>query len=101
MAWKRTVAKGSVSSNRLEWVGGGDADIYSKPGRRTRVTLEVSNIRPAENDESVLVDVFYSVKEMRKNYTFLRWSTIAELPIPLDAVRHKTRVINVRGYDES
>jgi hypothetical protein len=101
MPWHETIASAQYSSGRLEHAGGGDADVYTQPGRTTLVTLETSNIRPAEDWRSVYVDVYYSVKEMRKNNTFLRWRGTAELPIPIDATRHRVLLRDVRNYQNS
>ena len=101
MVWRQTVAESDYTSGRLTWAGGGDADVYTKPGRTTKVDLVVDNIRPAEDWKSILVDVFYSVKEMARNNTFLRWRGTAELPIPIDAQRGRIQLMDVRDFSRS
>lgn len=101
MPWEKTIATKEVASNRLEWAGGGDPDVYTKPGRTTRVSLVADNIRFNEDGMSVLVDIYYSVKEMRKNHTFLRWRSTEALPIPRDARNHTMEIMDVRGFDRS
>jgi hypothetical protein len=99
MAWQQTVAQTDYASGRLEWAGGGDPDVYTKPGRTTQVTLVANNVRPAEDWKSVFVDVYYSVKEMASNNTFLRWRGTATLPIPIDARR--MRLMDVRDVNRT
>jgi hypothetical protein len=99
MPWQQTTAATHYTSGRLEWAGGGDADVFTKGGRTTRVTLIADNIRPADDWRSVLVDIFYSVLEMRSNNTFLRWRGTAELPVPTNAQRRRMRLMNVRNYN--
>jgi hypothetical protein len=101
MAWRSTIAKSDYASERLEWAGGGDPDVYTKPGRSTRVTLAASNIRPAEDWRSVLVDVYYDVFEMRRNNTFLRWRGTAELPIPVDAIKGRMQLMDVTAFNKT
>ena len=101
MAWRQTVAETNYTSGRLDWAGGGDPDVYTKPGRTTKVELVVDNIRPAEDWRSVLVDVYYSVKEMARNDTFLRWRGTAELPIPIDAQKGRIQLMDVRDFNKS
>jgi hypothetical protein len=98
MPWQETLAKASYSSGRMKFSGGGDADIYSKPGRQTRVELRTSNIRADDQWKNVLIDVYYSVKEMRSNNTFLTWSGTAALPIPLDSTRYTVAIKDIRNY---
>ena len=101
MAWQKTVAQTDYASGRLEWAGGGDPDVYTKPGRTTQVTLVANNVRPAEDWKSVFVDVYYSVKEMANNNTFLRWRGTATLPIPIDARKGRMRLMDVRDVNRT
>lgn len=101
MTWVNTIAETNYSSGRLAWIGGGDADVYTKPGRSTRVNLRADNIRPSDDWRAVLVDVEYTVTEMRQNNTMLQWRGTARLPIPADARSHRIQVMDVRGYDRS
>ena len=101
MAWVNTIAQTNYTSGRLAWIGGGDPDVYTKPGRSTRVSLRADNIRPADDWRAVLVDVQYTVTEMRSNDTMLQWRGTARLPIPADALPHRMQVMDVRGYDRS
>ncbi len=82
MPWQETPATSNYSPGRLKFAGGGDADVHAKPGRQTRVELNTSNVRPDDQFKNVLVDIYYSVREMRSNNTFLTWSGTASLPIP-------------------
>ncbi len=101
MPWQNTVATASYSSGRLKHSGGGDADIYSQSGRQTRVELRTGNVRPDDQFKSVLVDVYYSVKEMRSNNTFLTWSGTAALPIPVDTSKYSVAIRDVRNFSGS
>lgn len=101
MMWQQTVASSQYSSGRLNHAGGGDADVFSKPGRTTLVELKTSNVRPSDDWQNILVDVFYSVKEMRTNNTFLTWNGTAALPVPVDARKHSVRIGDTRNYNGS
>ena len=102
MTWRQTTAETDYTSGRLEWAGGGDPDVYTKPGRLTQVTLRTDNLRPADDCKSVLVDVYYSVREMSRNNTFLQWRGTASLPIPVDAQKGVTlQIMDVRNFDKS
>lgn len=68
----------------VPWIGGGDPDIFSKPGRKTRMILEADNLRIREDGKALLVHVVYDVKEMRSNDTQLRYEGDVQIPVPLD-----------------
>jgi hypothetical protein len=101
MAWVQTIAKTDYTSGPLNWIGGGDPDIYSQPGRTTRVTLVAENIRPSDGWRSILIDVRYEVLEMAKNNTLLSWRGTAELPIPIDAQKFRVQLLDIRGFNKS
>jgi len=101
MPWVNTTAKQNYASGQLRLSGGGDADIFTKPGRQTRVELSTSNMRVDDTGSKVLMDVFYSVREMRTNNTFLTWNGTAQLPIPQDARKHTIVIQDSRNYNRS
>lgn len=101
MPWVDTIAKQDYASGHLRQAGGGDADIFSKPGRQTRVELRTGNMRVDDAGGNILVDVFYSVREMRTNNTFLTWSGTAQMPIPADARKHAVVIQDTRNYNQS
>ena len=101
MPWQETLVKTSYSSGTLKHSGGGDNDIFSKSGRNTRVELSTSNIRPDDQWKNILVDVFYSVKEMHKNNTFLTWTGTASLPVTVDTTKHSIVIKDTRNYSGS
>ena len=101
MPWVNTTAKQSFASGQLRHAGGGDADVFTKPGRQTRVELTTSNMRVDDPGNNILVDVFYSVREMRTNNTFLTWSGTAQLPIPADARKHTIVIQDTTNYNQS
>ena len=101
MPWVSTTAKQNYASGQLRLAGGGDADVFTKPDRQTRVELNTSNLRVDDAGDTILADVFYSVREMRTNNTFLTWSGTARLPIPPEARRHPIVIQDGRNYDQS
>jgi hypothetical protein len=88
MPWVSAISKQDYASGRLRHAGGGDPDVFTRPDRQTRVELRTGNIRVDDAGAAILADVFYSVREMRTNDTFLTWSGTARLPIPADARKH-------------
>jgi hypothetical protein len=101
MPWVETIAQQNLSSGRLTHAGGGDADVYTQSGRQTRVELRVTNMRLDDAGDNILLDVFYSVREMRKNNTFLTWSGTAALPVPQDAREHSVVIQDTRDFNSS
>ena len=101
MAWVETVVKQDYASGQLRQSGGGDADICTKPDRQTRVELAVNDIRMDDVGNTILMDVYYSVREMRTNNTFLTWNGTAHLPLPEDARRHTMVIQDARTYNHS
>lgn len=101
MPWVNTTAKQSYASGQLRHAGGGDPDVFTQGGRQTRVELSTSNLRVDDAGDTILADVFYSVREMRTNNTFLTWSGTARLPIPEEARRRPTVIQDARNYDQS
>ena len=68
----------------VPWIGGSDPDIFSKPGRRTRMVLEADNLRIREDGKALLVHLVYDVLEMRSNHSNLRYESDVSIPVPLD-----------------
>jgi hypothetical protein len=68
----------------VPWIGGGDPDVFSKPGRRTRMILEANSLRVREDGKALLVHIAYDVMEMRSNNTHLRYEGDVSIPVPLD-----------------
>lgn len=101
MPWVSTIAKQEYASGPLRHAGGGDADVTTKPGRQTRVELRTDNMRVDDTGTNILLDVFYSVREMASNYTLLTWSGTASLPVPADAREHTVVLDNTRNYSQS
>lgn len=65
---------------RLNWVGGGDADVFSKPGRRTQVDVVTRDIQLERTHLNITVQ--YDVREMRSNYTHLSKSETFTISAP-------------------
>jgi hypothetical protein len=74
----------SYEVTSVPWIGGGDADITSKPKRITRMILEANNLRMTEDGKALLVHLVYDVKEMRTNNTQLRYEGDVRIPTPLN-----------------
>jgi hypothetical protein len=74
----------SYEFTSVPWIGGGDADITSKPKRITRMILEANNLRMTEDGKALLVHLVYDVKEMRTNNTQLRYEGDVRIPTPLN-----------------
>ena len=100
MPWINTTANQDYASGRLRLSGGGDADVFTKPGRQTRVELSTSNLRLDQAASVLLLDVFYSVREMHANNTFLTWTDTAQLPLPQAANGHPI-VIQDTNFNQS
>lgn len=101
MLWVSTIARQNYASGPLRHAGGGDADVFTKSGRRTRVELRTDNMRVDDAGTNILLDVFYSVREMASNFTLLTWSGAAVLPIPADAREHTVVIEDTRNYSQS
>lgn len=101
MPWVNTTAKHSFASGQLRHAGGRDADIFTRHDRQTRVELTTSNVRVDDAGSNILVDVFYSVRELRTNNTFLTWNGTTQLPIPSDARKHTIIIQDTRNYNQS
>lgn len=101
MPWINTTTQQSYASGPLRHAGGGDADVYTKPGRQTRIELRTDNMRVDDAGNNVLMDVYYAVREMRSNNTFLTWSGTARLPIPQDARKHAVVIQDSRNFNRS
>lgn len=70
----------SANIPRLNWVGGGDADVVSKKGRMTQVDVVTRDIQLERTYLNLTVQ--YDVREMRKDYTHLSKSETFRLPAP-------------------
>ncbi|NOU17697.1 MAG: hypothetical protein HOO91_09070 [Bacteroidales bacterium] len=63
---------GLLEINQVPWFSGGDADIYSRPGRYTKFYVEASNIRIVNDGFGVMLHIVYRVNEPVPNYTCLK-----------------------------
>lgn len=72
----------SFTASPVPFVGGGDADVFTKKGRKTRVRIRVGNLRISGDGRTVFSTVFYEVKELRKDNTHLSYNQTAFLPVP-------------------
>lgn len=99
--WKDSFAQGQISSLGKMSHTGGDKDIFSKSGRRTNVTLKVHHLRISDDGLAWLADVYYQVKEGRKDYTSFDFTETVRCAIPEDAKKGKSFITNVRDYDRS
>lgn len=58
-----------VHFSQVPQVGGGDSDVFTKPGRSTQVLVRTSSL--TSSGTYLTIDVTYSVKEVAKNNTHL------------------------------
>jgi hypothetical protein len=58
--------------DKIPWVSGGDADVYSRSGRSTKITINIDNLRVADDGSGVTIHVLYQITEPVSNYTCLR-----------------------------
>lgn len=77
---------------RVRNISGGDPDVYSYPGRRTRVAVYTDNLQIAANGSSVSFSLFYEIQEMRANWTTLQYRGIVRLDAPAN-----TRIVQAGG----
>jgi hypothetical protein len=98
--WKEGIAQSEVSSDRMR-VRGGDADIFSKDGRRTRVTLKARDIRLSSDGNAFLVDVFCEVYERNPDNTRLTWEGTVRCPIPVDHQKGTSYATDVEEYERT
>ena len=98
--WKGDTAPGEIASGRMTLIGG-DADVFTKQGRSTRVTLNANNIRLSSDGKAFLVDVYYDVYERHSNNTWLKWQGTCRCDIPLDSQKGSAYVANVREYERT
>jgi len=80
----------------VPWVGGADADVYTKPGRYTAIRIEANNLRIGDDRKSIYVDVTYEVTELNANCTQLRWFGPVRIPSPYDS--EITQFVNVTDF---
>lgn len=99
--WKDSFAQGQVSSLGNMKHTSGDKDTFSKSGRHTNVTLKVYRLRISDDGTAWLADVYYQVKEGRKDYTAFDFTRTVQLPIPQDARKGTSFITNARDYDRS
>jgi hypothetical protein len=67
----------------VPWIAGGDADLTTKAGRKTRMILEADNLRVSEDGKAIFVRLAYDLLEMRTNNTNLRYEGDVRIPVPL------------------
>lgn len=79
--------------------GGGDADVNSKKGRQTDVSVKTSNL--VNHGNHLTIDVTYTIRERAKNYTHLERSETVTLPAPSGSciVTFGTNKINANYYN--
>lgn len=94
-----------VRSGRMTLVGGGDADIYTKAGRKTRVYLAVKDIEWVEWPQgrmTLSLYTKYSVTELVTNNTSLEWSDTFRAEVPRDIYLNRTSYHpDVRAYERT
>ena len=66
---------------RLNHIGGGDADVFTKAGRSTNVYVRAFTPVPVRSGTAVQCMVEFVVEEGRSNYTQLMGRTIATLEL--------------------
>lgn len=91
----------TIEFDKVPWVGGGDADVYSRPGRFTRITINVDNLRVASDGSGVTIHILYSITESLSNYTHLQINTDYFIPCPKKIVAvlpHNNFVMNNYDY---
>jgi hypothetical protein len=96
--WKDSFAETTVSTLGKMRHREGDQDVFTKSGRNTNVTLQVKDLRISDDGEAWIADVYYKVREARRDNTTFDFTTSARLPIPKDAVKGQSFITNVREY---
>ena len=71
-------------SVKMEDVGPGDADVYTKSGRHTTVKIKLTRPVVEQQAKRLKVHVVYDVIEGRKDFTHLQMSTDILIPLPSD-----------------
>ena len=70
--------------DKVPMIGGGDADVFTKPGRQTHVSVTTGNL--TNHGGYVTIQVTYSVEEGQKNNTHLQRSENFRLEAPKGCV---------------
>jgi hypothetical protein len=66
----------------VPWVGGGDADVYTKSGRYTNVFLSAGLAAVSPDGLSAYFSVTYAVQELAPNHTRLQRSDLVSVYAP-------------------
>jgi hypothetical protein len=77
-------------SLKMQDVGPGDADVYTKSGRHTTVKIKLTKPIVEEHAKRLKTHVIYDIIEGRKDWTHLHMSTDILIPLPHDWVNVKT-----------
>jgi hypothetical protein len=83
----------------VPWIGGGDPDVYAKPGRRTGLIIQVNNLRITEDGKGLTAHLVYDVREMRADYTNLRYEGDVNIPVPYDWNARVLQFADVTDFD--
>ena len=83
----------------VPWVGGGDPDVFTQPGRRTQLTIQVNDLRITEDGRALTAHIVYNVLEMRPDNTNLRYEGDVPIPIPLDWNAKALQITDVTDFD--
>jgi len=76
----------SWESVNMEWIGGGDPDVFTKGGRYTEVKLDLTKPAFEQQAHRLKVHLVYDVIEVRRNNTHLQMNTDILIPVPADWV---------------
>lgn len=66
----------------IPYYSGGDTEVNTRDGRRTRVKLSVDQLGVGLNNQYVTARVDYHIMEIASNYTHLRYLNIVRIPVP-------------------
>jgi hypothetical protein len=90
----------------VPWVGGGDADVYTKSGRYTDVLVQTGQPYVYPGGLSGYIAVSYEVREGASNYTMLRRTDIVPFYAPPGyrivniGINRRPAYLSQRFYDE-
>lgn len=94
-----------VRSGTMRLIGGGDADIFTKDGRKTRVYLAAKDIQWAQWPQgrmALSVYTIYRVTELVTNNTSLEWSATHTAEVPRDIYLNRTSYYpDVQAYERT
>jgi hypothetical protein len=98
---KKEVKLPDYQMDKVNWFGGGDADVCTKDGRRTSVNVIVNRLRVSPDNNYVLAQITYNIKEMRSNFTQLKSVDTVEIPIPYECVGKKVKIVDTTDFSYS